>query len=69
MRITKTEDAGHDYRGFPTTCCPHCGSIVFNIQATFNPEDFELAYYWFDAECAQCGSLVTAPCPKDLEIE
>lgn len=33
------------------------------IKAVF--EDYELAGYQLDAECAECGSPLTAPCPVD----
>jgi rRNA maturation endonuclease Nob1 len=52
-----------DQRGIPTHACLACGSNVLIIRATF--EDYEIAGYYLDAECAQCGSPLTAPCPVD----
>lgn len=52
-----------DQRGVPTHACLVCGCSVLVIRATF--EDYELAGYFLDAECAECGSPLTAPCPVD----
>ena len=51
-----------DYRGVPTHACP-CGQKVFNILACF--EDFEISLYTLDANCSECGALVTVPTPLD----
>lgn len=53
-----------DLRGVPTHICP-CGCNVWNLKVTF--EDFEIAQYFLDMECANCGSLATAPTPLDKE--
>ena len=59
----------HDYnnamalRGTPTHGCP-CGSIVWDLKAIF--ENGEIATYFLDMECANCGSLATAPTPIDI---
>ncbi len=52
-----------DQRGIPTNVCLMCGSNLMLIKAVF--EDYELAGYLLDAECAECGSPLTAPCPVD----
>jgi len=52
-----------DLRGTPTHVCP-CGSIVWDLKAIF--EDGEIATYFLDMECANCGSLATAPTPIDI---
>lgn len=52
-----------DQRGLPTNECLACGSNVFTIRAVF--DDYEIAGYYLDAECAECGSPLTAPCPVD----
>lgn len=44
----------------------HCGSFVWNIKASF--EDYELATYFLDMECALCGSYYRAPCPEDRPV-
>ena len=49
-----------DLRGTPTHVCP-CGSIVWDLKAIF--ENGEIATYFLDMECANCGSLATAPTP------
>jgi hypothetical protein len=43
-----------------------CGSFVWNIKASF--DDFELATYFTDMECAACGSYAKAPTPLDRHI-
>ena len=52
-----------DLRGTPTHVCP-CGSIVCDLKAIF--ENGEIATYFLDMECANCGSLATAPTPIDI---
>jgi hypothetical protein len=56
-------DNAMDLRGTPTHVCP-CGSIVWNLKAVF--EDGEIVTYFLDMECANCGSLATAPTPIDI---
>jgi hypothetical protein len=53
-----------DLRGTPTHACI-CGSAVWNIKAVF--DNYEIATYFLDMECAECGSLATAPTPLDRE--
>lgn len=55
-------DHAMDVRGVPTHVCP-CGCNIWNIKAIF--DNFELASYFLDMECANCGSLATAPTPVD----
>lgn len=57
-------DHAMDVRGTPTHLCP-CGCNIWNIKAIF--DDFEIATYFLDMECANCGSLATAPTPLDRE--
>jgi hypothetical protein len=40
-----------------------CGSFVWNLKASF--DDYELASYFIDMECASCGSFAKAPTPLD----
>jgi predicted molibdopterin-dependent oxidoreductase YjgC len=28
-------------------------------------EDYEIVWYFLDANCVNCGNLVTVPCPVD----
>ena len=50
-------------RGVPTHACPNCGHLVLKIKAIFENNDIVL---WFtDAECDDCGALLTAPTPAD----
>jgi hypothetical protein len=55
-------DNAMDLRGTPTHVCP-CGCNVFNLKVIFSQN--EIATYFLDMECAQCGSLATAPTPVD----
>ncbi|MDA0949742.1 MAG: hypothetical protein O3A64_03345 [Proteobacteria bacterium] len=54
-----------DLRGTPTHACI-CGSEHFYIRAMFH--NFELATYFLDMQCTECGALLTAPTPLDREI-
>lgn len=54
-----------DARGIPTRQCPMCGSELFTIQAIFD-EDYNIAGYLLNAECAYCTTKLTAPTPLDL---
>ena len=51
-----------DLRGRPTHICP-CGCYIWNLKVVF--EDYEIATYFLDMECVNCGSLATAPTPVD----
>lgn len=53
-----------DIRGVPTHACP-CGCIIWNLKVVF--ESCEIATYFLDMECANCGTLATAPTPLDRE--
>ncbi len=53
-----------DLRGTPTHVCP-CGCNIFNVKVIF--DDYEIGTYFLDMECANCGSLATAPTPIDRE--
>lgn len=55
-----------DIRGIPTAECPMCESNIFNIQACFDPDTYEIDMYLLNAECAMCGCMITAPTPLDL---
>lgn len=57
-------DNAMDLRGTPTHVCP-CGCNIFNLKVMF--ENNEIAQYFVDMECANCGSLATAPTPVDRE--
>lgn len=54
-----------DARGIPTRECPNCGSTLFTIQAVFD-EEYNIAQYLLNAECAECKTFLTAPTPLDL---
>ncbi len=53
-----------DLRGTPTHECV-CGSNIWNVRVIF--QDFEVAQYFLDMECAGCGSIATAPTLLDRE--
>lgn len=57
-------DGAMDLRGTPTHVCA-CGCNIFNLKVIF--QDYEIATYFLDMECANCGSLATAPTPVDRE--
>jgi len=52
-----------DQRGIPTHECLNCGGNVFLIRAVF--ENYDIASWFLDGNCAECGSPVTVPCPVD----
>jgi hypothetical protein len=53
-----------DLRGAPTHVCP-CGCQIWNLKVIFS--DNQIATYFLDMECANCGSLATAPTPIDAD--
>jgi hypothetical protein len=53
-----------DLCGVPTYVCP-CGCDIFNLKVIFY--NFEIASYFLDMECANCGTLATAPTPLDRD--
>jgi hypothetical protein len=55
-----------DIRGVPTHTCP-CGCEIWNLKVIF--DSCEIATYFLDMECANCGTLATAPTPLDREEE
>jgi len=57
-------DNAVDMRGTPTHVCI-CGCDIWNLKASF--EDYQISTYFLDMECANCGSLATAPTPVDRE--
>jgi hypothetical protein len=65
--VLMDEDLSYDMRGIPTRECV-CGSTLFTIQASFD-EAYEIAGYLLDAQCAYCGTKLTAPTPLDLVEE
>jgi len=56
-----------DIRGEPTSVCP-CGSEIWNLKTMFD-SDGEIGMYFLDMECAECGTLATAPTPEGTEDE
>jgi hypothetical protein len=53
-----------DLRGEPAHICL-CGSQIWNVKVIFS--DYEIATYFLDMECVNCGSIATAPTPIDTE--
>ena len=53
-----------DARGIPTNECPSCANRLFTVQVSFD-DDYNVGQYFLDAECAMCGTLVTAPTAID----
>ena len=56
-----------DIRGTSTKSCP-CGCDIWNLKVIFD-DDGEIGMYFLDMECAECGTLATAPTPVDMEEE
>ena len=63
---TNVNNDAMDLRGTPTHVCV-CGSLIWKVHAQF--EDYQIAQYFLDMQCAQCGSLATAPTPLDRKIQ
>jgi hypothetical protein len=57
---------GSDLRSMGPIHVCSCGSEVFNIMASF--EDYEIVWWFLDGNCANCGNLVTIPCPADKPL-
>ena len=56
-----------DLRGIPTPVCPCCGSSLLRLTVQFDPATYEVGMYFLDnAECVDCGCLLTAPTPLDV---
>ena len=55
-----------DLRGTPTHECV-CGCNIFNLKVMFH--EGQISQYFLDMECANCGSLATAPTPIDNRNE
>ena len=53
-----------DLRGTPTHECI-CGCNIWNVKVIFS--EYQIATYFLDMECANCGSLATATTPVDIE--
>lgn len=53
-----------DLRGTPTHSCV-CGSKVWYVKAMF--DNYEIATYFLDMQCVECGNIATAPTPVDRE--
>lgn len=62
--LQESEMDSMDLRGTPTHECI-CGSKVFNLPVAF--ENYEIATYFLDMQCVECGSIYTAPTPLDRE--
>lgn len=52
-----------DLRGNPIGDVCVCGSELFTAIVAF--DHGEIAFYFLDGECVNCGSLVTLPTPID----
>lgn len=69
MGLSKSSDTTGQlsFRGIPTAACPNCGGEWFKVPMTFDHETYDVAAWGMDCECFSCGSLLTAPCPADIE--
>lgn len=53
-------------RGIPTAVCPNCGSNILRVSVIFDHDTYEPAMWLLDdAECRECETKLTAPCPPD----
>ena len=52
-----------DYENEVLHECPVCESNIWNVKVCF--EDYEIATYFMDMECAVCGTYAKAPTPLD----
>ena len=62
--MSKKDSGKLDARGIATNECPTCANRLFTVQVSFD-DDYNVGQYFLDAECAMCGTLVTAPTPLD----
>ena len=61
--MSKNDSGKLDARGIPTNECPNCaGTDCLRFRSSFD-DDYNVGQYLLDAECAICGTLVTAPTP------
>jgi len=63
VRAVETPAPQLDARGMPTHACPLCACNVLVVRAVFS--GYDIAAWFTDAQCSNCGTLVTAPCPPD----
>ena len=61
-----SQEQSMDLRGPASHECI-CGSNQFYIRAIF--DNYEIAQYFLDMQCVNCGSLLTAPTPVDRTAE
>ena len=63
--LFKIEDGGQDLRWLGAVHeCPYCEFDLFHILAKF--DEGVVGFYFLDAVCARCGSLIKAPTPEDV---
>lgn len=61
-----TYESAIDFGDVISRTCPACGSEFIRLIAVFD-EAGEIATYFTDAECVNCGSWFKAPTPLDGE--
>jgi len=61
-KVSLESESFLDLRGTPTHACV-CGSQHFYVRVIF--ENYEIATYFLDMQCTECGALLTAPTPLD----
>lgn len=65
LELFKVEPNGQDLRWVgPVHQCPLCEFDLFHILAKF--DDGAVAFYFLDALCGKCGSIVKVPTPEDV---
>jgi hypothetical protein len=66
IRELKPDSTGLDFSDIVMHECV-CGSNLWRIFASF--DDYEIATYFTDAECAFCGTYAKVPTPLDRPEE
>jgi hypothetical protein len=65
IRDYRPASPGMDLSDTITRICP-CGSNLFRTVVSFD-EDYEIALYFLEGECLECGTRVKLPTPLDKE--
>jgi hypothetical protein len=66
VRDFKPTGPGMDLGKTITSVCP-CGSTLFRAIVTFDQDTYEIAGYYTEGECFECGTRLTLPTEIDKE--
>lgn len=64
--ITPVIDNSHKTSLEQHVICPECDSFVWNLQVSFDAEDWTIAAYFTEMSCANCGLHARAPMEADM---